>query len=280
MTRRIIQGGGGSCLSAAAVVQCPRKVFFPGRGAPYPDLTTTLHCIMVRGRMWFIVVVLPMWIQIVGSLLILLAFAWSQMTDIPSSNIAYQGVNLLGSGLLALDALSGRQWGFLLLEGGWALVSMVGLVRALLGRTNATDKPRQADESDQCSKPTMRTSDIQIHAVDENLTVCKVADYSGVDLDTPYCFTGNTDEEHSLVCPTDHLPPQLISRSDGWRAFRIQGVLDFSLIGILAPIATLLAQEGIGIFALSTYNTDYVLTKSVDFDRAMRVLAESGYRIV
>ncbi len=227
-----------------------------------------------------IVVVLPLWIQIVGSLFILSAFAWGQMTDIPSSDIAYPGVNLLGSGLLALDALSGRQWGFLLLEVGWILVSAIGLVRALRSRTHRADKAIQADESDHESGPTMRTGDIQIHAIDENLTVCKVADYSGVDLDAPFRFTGNTDEEHSLVCPTDRLPPQLISRSDGWRAFRIQGVLDFSLIGILAPIATLLAQAGIGIFALSTYNTDYVLTQSSDFDRAMRILAESGYRIV
>ncbi len=49
--------------------------------------------------------------------------------------------------------------------------------------------------------------------------------------------------------------------NDGWKAFRIQGVLDFSLIGILAKIATVLADNGISIFAVSTYNTDYVLIK-------------------
>ena len=58
----------------------------------------------------------------------------------------------------------------------------------------------------------------------------------------------------------------MIQRDDGWKAFRIQGVLDFSLIGILAKIAAALADNGISIFAVSTYNTDYVLIKSKEGD--------------
>ena len=122
--------------------------------------------------------------------------------------------------------------------------------------------------------------DIRIQPIKTELTVCKVADYTEVDLHSPYVFTGRTDQEASLVCPADMVPSQTLERSNGWRAFRIQGVLDFSLIGILAPIATILADKGIGIFAVSTYNTDYVLTKAEDFPIALDALSESGYTII
>lgn len=65
-----------------------------------------------------------------------------------------------------------------------------------------------------------------------------------------------------------------------WSAFRIGGVLDFSLIGILSKISNLLADNNIGIFAISTYNTDYILTKTTDFQSALRVLEEVGYQIL
>ena len=69
-------------------------------------------------------------------------------------------------------------------------------------------------------------------------------------------------------------------RDDGWRGFRIQGQLDFSLIGILSELSAILARNRIGIFAVSTYNTDYILVKEENFEKAMRVLAEAGYRVV
>lgn len=65
-----------------------------------------------------------------------------------------------------------------------------------------------------------------------------------------------------------------------WSAFRIEGVLDFSLIGILSKISSLLAEHNIGIFAISTYNTDYILTKTADFQRALQVLKEAKYTIL
>lgn len=76
------------------------------------------------------------------------------------------------------------------------------------------------------------------------------------------------------------VPANVIKRDDGWRAFRIQGVLNFSLIGILAKIASVLADNGFSIFAVSTYNTDYVLVKKERFQDALGVLAVAGYDIV
>lgn len=111
------------------------------------------------------------------------------------------------------------------------------------------------------------------------LSVCKVTDYSGIDIDQPFVFSGRTDQEKSLVCPTSLVPDNTLARDDGWQAFRICGELDFSLIGILAKISNILAENAIGIFAISTYNTDYVLTKADNFDKALKVLADAGYEI-
>ena len=110
-------------------------------------------------------------------------------------------------------------------------------------------------------------------------SVCKVKDYSGVDLTKPFCFTGTTDEENSLVCPEALVPGNTIEWDDGWKGFRIIGQLDFSLIGILARISKILAEGGIGIFAISTYNTDYILTKEENFEKAMKVLKNAGYEV-
>ncbi len=118
-----------------------------------------------------------------------------------------------------------------------------------------------------------------IKILNYDFSVCKVKDYSGVKLNSEFCFIGKTDDENSLVCITEEVPENTIEREDGWKAFRLQGVLDFSLIGILSKITALLAESNIGIFAISTYNTDYVLTKSKDFPRAIKVLSENGYTI-
>ena len=121
---------------------------------------------------------------------------------------------------------------------------------------------------------------MEIKIIENDFSVCKVADYSFVDLEKEYCFIGKTDEESSLVCITKAVPPNTIERDDGWKAFRIQGVLDFSLIGVLSQISTLLAENKIGIFAISTFNTDYILTKQDNYDKAIDVLIKAGYCMV
>ena len=112
-----------------------------------------------------------------------------------------------------------------------------------------------------------------------NFTVCKAADLSAIKLSADFFFVGRTDEELSLVCRTEDVPENTVERDDGWRGFRIEGVLDFSLIGILSKLSTILAENKIGIFAVSTYNTDYILTKAENFDRAMDILAAAGYEV-
>ena len=121
---------------------------------------------------------------------------------------------------------------------------------------------------------------MEIKRIEQDFTVCQVKDYSLVNLDSEYSFIEKTDEEKSLVCITSEVPENTIQRDDGWKAFRIQGVLDFSLIGILAKIATVLADNGISIFAVSTYNTDYVLIKKENYQKALNILQTTGYKIV
>ena len=121
---------------------------------------------------------------------------------------------------------------------------------------------------------------MNLKVIDADYSVCKVEDYTQVDLNEEFVFTGHTDEELSLVCPTTLVPDNTTERDDGWKAFRIEGVLDFSLIGILSKISTCLAENGIGIFAISTFNTDYVLTKESNFNKAIKVLELAGYTIL
>lgn len=119
-----------------------------------------------------------------------------------------------------------------------------------------------------------------IQALPDAFSVCKVADYTSVDREAVFCFTGRTDTERSLVCRTQDVPDNATAREDGWRAMRITGTLDFSLIGVLAGISAVLAENGIGIFVLSTYDTDYILTKQETYARALQLLAQAGYRII
>jgi len=118
---------------------------------------------------------------------------------------------------------------------------------------------------------------MKLKIIDAVFSVCKVTDYSQVNLDAPFCFIEKTDEENSLVCRMEDVPDNTISRDDGWKAFRVEGILDFSLIGILSRISGILAEKKIGIFAVSTYNTDYVLTKEESFEKALQALSEEGY---
>jgi len=121
---------------------------------------------------------------------------------------------------------------------------------------------------------------MEIKKIKGDFSVCKVQDYTLIDLNQEFCFTGKTDEENSLVCLTKNVPANTLSRDDGWNAFRIQGILDFSLIGILSKISAILADNKIGIFAISTFNTDYILVKSQDYEKSLSALAESGYKIL
>lgn len=120
----------------------------------------------------------------------------------------------------------------------------------------------------------------EIKVIDGSFSVCKVTDFSEVDPSKKFNFISATDEENSLICLTENVPDNFTERIDGWRALKIQGVLDFSLIGILSKILGLLAEAKIGIAAVSTYNTDYIFVKETDLDKTVETLAEANYKII
>ena len=121
---------------------------------------------------------------------------------------------------------------------------------------------------------------MEIKALTDLFSVCKVEDATQIDLSKDFCFIAKTDEDISLVCPTKNVPAITSARDDAWRGFRIEGTLDFSLIGILAKISAILAEQRIGIFAISTYNTDYIFVKEENFAKALKSLAEHGYKVI
>lgn len=85
-----------------------------------------------------------------------------------------------------------------------------------------------------------------------------------------------TAHELSIVCP-EHAPPQGTTCDKGWRALQVEGPLDFALTGILVSLAAPLAAAGLCVFALSTYDTDYLLIRGESLEEAIKVLKVAGH---
>ena len=95
----------------------------------------------------------------------------------------------------------------------------------------------------------------------------------------PSWATGNGDffsitktgDELSVICPEEKVPKN-VKVEGGWRCFKVEGPLDFGLTGILASLAQPLAQAKISIFAMSTFDTDYLMVKKENLQKAIDVL--------
>jgi hypothetical protein len=86
-------------------------------------------------------------------------------------------------------------------------------------------------------------------------------------------------EELTVVCVERLVPPE-VTAVRGWRALQVQGPLDFALVGVLAAITAPLAEAGVSIFAISTYDTDYILVKEEALERAIQALGQSGFLVL
>ena len=87
-----------------------------------------------------------------------------------------------------------------------------------------------------------------------------------------------TADELSIILPQSR-PPREIKCERDWRLLKVQGPLPLNLVGIIAGLSGTLANAGVSIFAFSTYDTDYVMVKQVDLDRAVRALRQAGYPV-
>jgi len=116
----------------------------------------------------------------------------------------------------------------------------------------------------------------------ERLTICRLPPEEALPERPPHArfwSVTHTEEELSIVLPEEYAPAG--SRAEtGWRGLKVEGPLDFDTPGILASLALPLAKAGISIFALSTYDTDYILVKEKDLEKAKRVLRANGHTLL
>ena len=87
-----------------------------------------------------------------------------------------------------------------------------------------------------------------------------------------------TADELSIVCPEGRVPSD-VQCEEGWRAMKIEGPLDFSLVGVLSSVTEPLAEEGVSVFAISTFDTDYILVKEAQLDSTIAVLRGWGHEV-
>lgn len=120
---------------------------------------------------------------------------------------------------------------------------------------------------------------MRLQIIEGKFSVCKVENLRAVNFNVPWLFVGKTDAEISVVCLTADVPHATLAREDGWRALRVAEPMDFGLTGVLAGISNVLARAGISIFAVSTFDTDYILIKAENLDLAQTALETGGYTI-
>lgn len=96
--------------------------------------------------------------------------------------------------------------------------------------------------------------------------------------EAPMFSATRTPDELSIVCAASHLRPQ-VRAERGWRCLRVAGTIDFAVTGVLASIAGPLANAGVSIFAISTYDTDYVLVRAHALPAAIATLTAAGHDV-
>jgi hypothetical protein len=139
---------------------------------------------------------------------------------------------------------------------------------------------RGPDTGPGCREPAAHK--LILHLTVDRLALCRLAPNDEI---PRWALSGGgfasvtrTPDELSLVC-AESAVPQGIQCESGWRVFKIEGPLDFALTGILASVAQPLAEAGVSIFTISTYDTDYVMVKEQDLENALLALAAAGHRV-
>ena len=118
--------------------------------------------------------------------------------------------------------------------------------------------------------------EIELQLLDLDLVIAKLSDYDKMDElieKAKFASLTKTGDELSLVIDAKNLPDHVYV-NEGWKAFKIIGSLDFSLVGILQQVIRPLSENGIGIFTISTFDTDYILVKNEQVDIAVKLLEE------
>ena len=128
----------------------------------------------------------------------------------------------------------------------------------------------------------MSENKLILQLLKEKYGVCRLAETSSIPewaKTSDFFSITKTYDELSIVCLEANIPEDIKYEKD-WRILKIEGQLDFSLIGILSEISTILAQNKISIFAISTYDTDYILVKDKDIKNAIASLIKERYEVI
>ena len=119
----------------------------------------------------------------------------------------------------------------------------------------------------------------ELRKLDYELSICKLAAMKSINWRARFVHLSKTGEEYSLVCPSGSEPADAIAVEAGWVALKLPGSAEFSLVRIIADILDRLERNEIGLFAISTFNTDYILLRAREYDKAADVLGAAGYAI-
>jgi hypothetical protein len=117
---------------------------------------------------------------------------------------------------------------------------------------------------------------LKLKVLPEKLAICHFEKRTPIPdwaKETSFCSITRTEDELSIVCPQDKIPGGVLCEKD-WKAFKVKGPLEFSLTGIVASLSTPLAEAKISIFYISTYETDFLLVKEENFERAKEILSK------
>lgn len=136
--------------------------------------------------------------------------------------------------------------------------------------------PRASDEASFMKK------NLTLHLLNETFTINKLPQFAEIPSilsNGELCFIFRTDEELTIICP-DYMAPNNVQQELGWRCFKVEGEMKLQEVGVLAAIAEPLAEANVPIFAISTFNTDYVLVMEEHLVNAVQALQKSGHTFV
>lgn len=119
---------------------------------------------------------------------------------------------------------------------------------------------------------------MQIRLLTEEFSVSKYKELPR-GLGAPY-FVAVTEDEVSVLCKSGECPGGALATEEGFCGMRIEGELDFSLVGIISRISAILADNDISVFVVSSFNTDYIFVKKDKLALSAQLLEQSGYEII
>ena len=127
----------------------------------------------------------------------------------------------------------------------------------------------------------MQERQLQLSLLDEMYGICVFPNNAPIPewvVTASLCSITRTKKELTIVCPQNIIPDE-IEHDRNWRCFRIDGSFDLNQIGIISSLAVFLAQAGISMLVVSSYDTDYILVKEEKVEQAIAVLSDNGHLI-